>query len=68
MHKIVIMGAGRMGSLIRRLAEAARDEAGEPVFEVVAQIGFDLTVELTELSNLTGLAWLLGKYGSCGLP
>ena len=43
MHKIVIMGAGRMGSLIRRLAEAARDEAGEPVFEVVAQIGFDLT-------------------------
>ena len=32
-----------MGSLIRSTAEAARDEAGAPVFEVVAQIGFDLS-------------------------
>ena len=31
-----------MGTLIRTFAEAARDAAGEPAFEVVAQIGFDL--------------------------
>ena len=37
------MGAGRMGSLIRSTAEGMRDEAGEPVFETEAQIGFDLT-------------------------
>lgn len=37
------MGAGRMGSLIRSTAEAMRDEAGEPVFTVTAQIGFDLS-------------------------
>lgn len=42
MHKIVIMGAGRMGTLIRTFAEAARTDAGEPVFEVAVQIGFDL--------------------------
>ncbi len=36
------MGAGRMGSLIRTCAEAARTDAGEPAFEVVAQIGFEL--------------------------
>lgn len=39
---IAIMGAGRMGTLIRSTAEAARDEGGEPLFEVAAQIGFDL--------------------------
>ena len=42
MLSIVIMGAGRMGTLIRTFAEAARDEAGEPVFEVAGQVGFDL--------------------------
>lgn len=42
MLKLAIMGAGRMGSLIRSTAEAARDAAGEAAFEVVAQIGFDL--------------------------
>lgn len=32
-----------MGSLIRSTAEMARDDTGEPAFEVVAQIGFDLS-------------------------
>lgn len=32
-----------MGSLIRSTAEAVRTEAGTPAFEVVAQIGFDLS-------------------------
>ena len=31
-----------MGSLIRTTAEAARGVDGEPAFEVVAQVGFDL--------------------------
>ena len=41
--KIVIMGEGRMGSLMRSTAESMRDANGSPVFEVVAQIGFDLS-------------------------
>lgn len=32
-----------MGSLIRSTAEGMRDETGEPVFAVAAQIGFDLS-------------------------
>lgn len=36
-----------MGTLIRTFAEAAQDASGEPAFEVVAQIGFDLS----ELEN-----------------
>lgn len=43
MNEIVIVGAGRMGALIRSTAEAMRDAHGEPVFEVVSQVGFDLT-------------------------
>ena len=43
MIKTVIMGTGRMGSLIRTTAEAVVDAAGEPVFDIVAQIGFDLS-------------------------
>ena len=39
---IAIMGTGRMGTLIRSFAEAAHGADGEPEFEVVAQVGFDL--------------------------
>jgi 4-hydroxy-tetrahydrodipicolinate reductase len=41
--KIVITGEGRMGTLMRSTAESMRDANGSPVFEVVAQIGFDLS-------------------------
>ena len=41
MLRIAIMGAGRMGSLIRATAEAARDDAGGARFQVVAQVGYD---------------------------
>ena len=41
--RLAIMGEGRMGTLVRATAEAARTEADEPAFEVVAQIGFDLS-------------------------
>ena len=43
MLKIVIMGTGRMGTLIRTDAEALRDADDKPVFQVAAQIGFDLS-------------------------
>lgn len=47
MIKTVIMGTGRMGSLIRTTAESIVDAAGQPVFDIVTQIGFDLS----ELEN-----------------
>ena len=47
MIKTVIMGTGRMGSLIRTTAQGVVDVAGQPVFDIVAQIGFDLS----ELEN-----------------
>ena len=47
MIKTVIMGTGRMGSLIRTTAEGTVNAAGQPVFDIVAQIGFDLS----ELEN-----------------
>lgn len=47
MIKTVIMGTGRMGSLIRTTAEGVVNAAGQPVFDIVAQIGFDLS----ELEN-----------------
>lgn len=47
MIKTVIMGTGRMGSLIRTTAEGVVDAAGQPDFDIVAQIGFDLS----ELEN-----------------
>ena len=43
MIKTVIMGTGRMGSLIRTPAEGIVDAAGQPVFDIVSQIGFDLS-------------------------
>lgn len=43
MIKTVIMGTGRMGSLIRTTAEGIVDAAGQPVFDIVAHIGFDLS-------------------------
>ncbi|MED9894076.1 MAG: 4-hydroxy-tetrahydrodipicolinate reductase, partial [Collinsella sp.] len=43
MIKTVIMGTGRMGSLIRTTAEGVVDAAGQHVFDIVAQIGFDLS-------------------------
>lgn len=42
MLSIVICGTGRMGTLIARTAREMRDGAGEPLFEVVAQIGFEV--------------------------
>lgn len=42
MLSIVICGTGRMGTLIDRTAREMRDGAGEALFKVVAQVGFDV--------------------------
>lgn len=62
MIKLAIMGAGRMGTLVRSTAEAMKDNEGNPLFEIVAQIGFDLNVNafpaadvLVDFSNVVTL-------------
>ena len=42
MLSIVICGTGRMGTLIDRTAREMRDGTGEPLFEVVAEVGFEV--------------------------
>lgn len=72
--RLAIMGEGRMGSLIRSTAEAACTEAGEPVFEVVAQIGFDLAAAetapaadvLVDFSNVATLEAVLAYVRRTG--
>lgn len=72
--RLAIMGEGRMGSLIRSTAEAARNEDGLPAFEVVAQIGFDLSVAdsapaadvLIDFSNVATLPTVCAYVRRCG--
>ena len=45
--RLALMGDGRMGKLIRATAQGMLDEDGLPVFEVVAQVGFDLALAET---------------------
>ena len=74
MISIAIMGAGRMGSLIRTTAEAARGVDGEPAFEVVAQVGFDLAAVddapaadvLIDFSNVACLPAVVSYVRRCG--
>lgn len=42
MLSIVICGTGRMGTLIDHTAREMRDNTGEPLFKVVAQVGFEV--------------------------
>ena len=75
MIRLAIMGEGRMGSLVRATAEAARDEAGRPVFEVVAQVGFDLAaaetapaadvlVDFSNVATLSAVASYVRRTGA----
>ena len=71
---IAIMGNGRMGSLIRQTAEAMRDADQNPVFNVVAQIGFDLELTqaapaadvLIDFSNVATLPAVEAYVKRCG--
>ena len=72
--RIAIMGDGRMGSLIRSTAEAARGEDGAAAFEVVAQVGFDLAAAetapaadvLIDFSNVATLPAVAAYVRRCG--
>lgn len=74
MLSIAIMGDGRMGSLVRQTAESMRDADRNPVFSVVAQIGFDLEQEhaapaadvLIDFSNVATLPAVEAYVGRCG--
>ncbi len=74
MLKIAIMGAGRMGSLIKSTAESMQDANGAPVFEVMAQIGFDLEQAKTapaadvliDFSNVACLPATVAYVERCG--
>ena len=74
MLKIAIMGAGRMGSLIKSTAEGMRDADGNAVFDVVAQIGFDLAEAesapaadvLIDFSNVACLPATVSYVERCG--
>ena len=72
---IAIIGTGRMGSLIRDIAEATRGADGQPVFEVAAQVGFDLSelesapaadvvVDFSNASTLTAVAAYVRRTGA----
>lgn len=74
MLSIVICGTGRMGTLIDRTAREMRDGAGEPLFKVVAQIGFEVkeldTVPAAEIiidfSNVAALDAVAGYVRRTG--
>lgn len=42
MLSTIIMGTGRMGSLIKTTAESMKDASGESLFDIKTQIGFDM--------------------------
>lgn len=74
MIRIAIMGAGRMGTLIRTTAESAVDAAGAPAFEIAAQVGFDLAAAetapaadvLIDFSNVACLPAVVSYVRRCG--
>ena len=74
MIKIAIMGAGRMGTLVRTTAEGATDADGAPAFQVAAQVGFDLDEVATapaadvliDFSNVACLPAVVSYVRRCG--
>lgn len=75
MHKLCIIGTGRMGALVRRFAEEARDAAGAPIFDVVAQVGFelseletapeaDIVIDFSNVSTLPAVAAYVRRCGA----
>ena len=65
-----------MGSLIRTTAEGVVDAAGQPVFDIVAQIGFDLSklenapaadviIDFSNVVTLPAVASYVRRTGLC---
>lgn len=75
MLSIVICGTGRMGTLIDRTAREMRDGAGEPLFKVVVQVGFevkeletapaaDVIIDFSNVAALDAVAGYVRRTGA----
>lgn len=75
MLSIVVCGTGRMGTLIDRTAREMRDGAGEPLFKVVAQVGFevkeletapaaDVIIDFSNVAALDAVAGYVRRTGA----
>ncbi len=75
MLSIVICGTGRMGTLIDRTAREMRDGAGEPLFKVVEQVGFevkeletapaaDVIIDFSNVAALDAVAGYVRRTGT----
>lgn len=64
MLSTIIMGTGRMGSLIKATAESMTDASGEALFDIKAQIGFDTD----ELATAPAADVIIDFSNTCTLP
>ena len=64
MLSTIIMGTGRMGSLIKATAESMTDASGEALFDIKAQIGFDTDV----LASAPAANVIIDFSNACTLP
>lgn len=64
MLSTIIMGTGRMGSLIRATAESMTDASGEALFGIKAQIGFDTDA----LATAPAADVIIDFSNACTLP
>lgn len=64
MLSAIIMGTGRMGSLIKTTAESMTDATGKPLFDIKAQVGFDTG----ELATAPVADVIIDFSNACTLP
>ena len=64
MLSTIIMGTGRMGSLIQATAESMTDASGEALFDIKAQIGFDTDA----LATTPAADVIIDFSNACTLP
>ena len=64
MLSTIIMGTGRMGSLIKATAESMTDASGEALFDIEAQIGFDTDA----LASAPAADVIIDFSNACTLP
>ena len=64
MLSAIIMGTGRMGSLIKTTAESMRDASGDALFDIKAQVGFDTDA----LATAPAADVIIDFSNACTLP
>ena len=64
MLSTIIMGTGRMGSLIKATAESMTDTSGEALFDIKEQIGFDTDA----LASAPAANVIIDFSNACTLP